>query len=218
MLRSAPRSARLAVPLLAGLALASCSGGSSRHAAAPTTSPTAGPSATPVATPTRTVVADPTPQDPLSPKPALESPAPLGRPTCRSAALSVVDADTVSVPGGVLREVFAVRTTGPTCQLVGYPALRLLDVSGAPLAVRVDRGGHGLPAGAPHALTLSRSTSVSFELALPAGPSCRDTATVVVRLPGTTADLRTATAVQVCAAAVGVSPIERRVDSEGTTG
>jgi hypothetical protein len=176
--------------------------------------PEAKPSATPVLpAPTATV-----PDDPLSPSPARESAAPLGRPACRASDLTVADADAVTSDEGVLVEVFAVRTTGPDCQLQGYPALRLLDAAGADLPVRVDRGGHGLPSRRVAPVTLSRSTSVSFELALPDGASCRDAAAAVVRLPGTTADLRVATSVRACGDAVGVSPVLRRVDDEEASG
>jgi hypothetical protein len=148
------------------------------------------------------------PVDPLSPKPALESAPPLGRPTCRAASLTVTDADLLT-SSTELQEVFAVRTSGPACQLKGWPAVRLLAADGSALDARTRRTGTA------KAVTLSRSTSLSFVLGTPRSGSCEDAATLVVRLPGTERDLRTATSMQVCDASLSVGPVERRQDDEG---
>jgi hypothetical protein len=170
----------------------------------------------PVATPTRTPSAAPTtsapavqPLDPLSPKPALESPAPLGRPACRATDLTVTDADLLA-SGSTLQEVFALRTSGRACQLRGWPAVRLLRADGTAIALQARR------VGTARAVTLSRATSLSFVLGTPRTGACEDAATVVVRLPGTDRDLRAATSMQVCAGSVQVGPVERRQDEEGT--
>lgn len=222
--------------LLAGLLLGGCSStapsASGGLAAVPGSAvPTAGrpadvpilPTAPTGSTPTaRGATATPTtvrstpdvPQDPLSPAPALESPAPVGQPTCRPAALTLIDADQLTGSGAV-REVFTLRTTGATCQLQGYPVVRLLDASGATLPVTYRHGGYGLSAAGAVPVTLSRDTTASLELGTGRTGTCRDAATVVVTLPGTTTALRTRTGFRVCGGAVGVSPILRRGDTEG---
>ena len=218
--------------LLAGLALGGCSSASPSAAgpsaavptsAAPTTDapvlPTAPaplmstPTARP-ATPTPVRSTPVAPNDPLSPAPALESPAPTGQPTCRPAALTLVDADQLTGSASV-REVFALRTTGAACQLQGYPVVRLLDASGATLPVTYRHGGYALSAAGAVPVTLSRDTTASLELGTGRTGTCRDVATVVVTLPGTTTALRTRTGFRVCGGAVGVSPVLRRGDTEG---
>lgn len=200
------------------LALAACSG-STTPIVAPTSSistPTPGPSATPTApaAPSALRTTSPAPVDPLSPRPALESPPPLGRPACAAAALSVVDADAVTTASS-LEEVFAVRTSGPDCQLEGYPMLSFTGPDGRPLTVKVDRGGHGLRPSTPLPVTLSRSTSVSFGVATARSGSCQATSRVAVTLPATGRALSAATSMQVCGGSVGVTPIQRRVDADG---
>jgi hypothetical protein len=190
----------LAVPLVAIVALVTaCGGGDEPISAAPTATPSSGPTAT---TP------PPEPVDPLSPQPALESAAPLGQPTCRAATLTVTDADLLT-SGSELQEVFAIRTTGPACQLRGWPAVRVLRADGTAIALQARR------VGTARAVTLTRATSVSFVLGTPRGGSCEDAATLIARLPGTDRDLRTSTTMQVCGASLRVGPVERRQDDEG---
>ena len=148
------------------------------------------------------------PEDPLVPRPALESPAPLGAPTCRAADLSVVDADAIVTPRYV-RAVFVVRTTGGDCQLLGFPTVELRGAGGAVLPVSVRRGGFGLPAEQPAAVSLSRTTSVSFQVATNRAGNCTQAASIVVRLPGSGGPLTTPTELRVCGGAVGLSPVER---------
>ena len=106
------------------------------------------------AAPTTTATLSPTP-DELSPKPPLESPAPLGQPACKGSALTVADADTLVDPQ-TTREVYAVRTSGPDCQLQGYPTVTFQDASGRPVPVSVQHSGFGVPADKPQPVTLSR--------------------------------------------------------------
>ena len=175
----------------------------SRQAGSPA-APAASPSPSPVA-------ATPGyggPEDPLVPRPALESPAPLGAPTCQAPDLSVMDADAIVTPSSV-RAVFAVRTTGGDCQLLGFPEVELRGVGGAVLPVSVRRGGFGLPAEQPAAVSLSRATSVSFQVATDRTGDCTQAESIVVRLPGSGGPLTTATELRVCGGAVGLSPVER---------
>jgi hypothetical protein len=164
----------------------------------------------PSATPTTTAPAPaPGPADPLSPKPAIESPAPpVGRPTCRATDLTVTDADLLT-SATALEEVFVVRTSGPACQLHGWPAVHLLRADGSALVFRSKRAGKA------RTVTLTRATSLSFVLSTPRTGSCEDAATLVARLPGTSSDLRTETGMQVCAGSLAVGPVERRQDDEG---
>ena len=220
------------VLLLAGLALGGCSSASPSAAgpsaavptsAAPTTDAPVLPTApAPVMSTSTARPATPTPvrgtpiapNDPLSPAPALESPAPTGQPTCRPAALTLVDADQLTGSASV-REVFALRTTGAACQLQGYPVVRLLDARGATLPVTYRHGGYALSAAGAVPVTLSRDTTASLELGTGRTGTCRDVTTVVVTLPGTTTALRTRTGFRVCGGAVGVSLVLRRGDTEG---
>lgn len=197
-----PRSSRTATPVPTTTATAT----SAPAGRAPTPEPSradAAPGVVPSAV---------TPADPLTPVPAQETAAPIGQPPCRAADLTVVDADTLVLPD-VVQEVFVLRTSGRDCELEGYPDVRLLDASGAPLAVRVTRGGAGLPASRPAPVTLSRTTSLSFVVSTPRDGTCTDASAVDVTLPGTTTAIRAATALPVCGSA-GVSPVERRTDDE----
>lgn len=144
--------------------------------------------------------------DPLSPRPALESAPPLGQPTCRAGNLTVTDADAVIDDEWV--EVFVVRTTSAPCQLQGYPEVRLFGAGDAALGLPVSHDAR--PAGP---VTLSRSTSLSFTLTTKRSGTCRDVTSVDVRLPGQAAVLKTATAFAACDR-VTVGPFERRSDDE----
>ena len=177
-----------------------------------TPSPAPSPSATPSPAPSRTVTGAPSP-DELSPRPGLESPAPLGRPTCSGTALTVTDADTL-VTTQYRHEVFVLRTSGPACQLQGYPRVSLLGADGRPLAVRTQEGGFGLPAEKPAAVTLSRTTSLSFEVATSRDGACVDATTILATLPGTSTTHRAATDFPVCGTIVGLSPVHRQGDNE----
>lgn len=190
--------------------LAACNGPATPRATPSATTP---PPATIAPTPTAT--ATEVPDDPLSPRPALESPAPLGQPTCEPAALTVTDADSITGDGTV-QEVFVLRTQGRPCQLEGWPTVRLLDAAGRALPVTVGHGGFGVPDTAPAPVTLSRDTTASFLVATGLAGSCTDAATLVVTLPGTTTPLRTDTTLSVCDGAVGISPVQRLADDEGT--
>lgn len=163
------------------------------------------PAAAPVPT-----TALPEPVDPLSPAPAVESPAPTGtQPTCAVAGLTVTDADLLA-DAQSLREVFAIRTTGPPCALQGWPAVTLLGADGAPLPVTARQVGR------PSTVTLSRDSSLSFVLGTPRRPDCQDASALSVRLPGTSRTIRTSTTMQVCGADLTVSPVQRSSDSEGS--
>jgi hypothetical protein len=199
-----------------------CSSGDDGAAPAATPSATASPtpSATPspAAAPTPAATASPTPStlapaDPLSPRPGLESPAPVGQPACRSEDLTVTDADMLVSPQYV-QEVYAVRTTGRPCQLAGYPRVTLLGPDGRPLAVTVQHGGFGLPPEQPATVTLSRTTSLSFTLATARDGACTDTTALLTTLPGTAAAIRAATELRVCGGRVGVTPVHRQGEQE----
>ena len=173
---------------------------------------------TPSAQPTPTSTTTPTttrppvePVDPLSPRPAVESPAPsaAGQPTCSAATLTVQDADLLT-DEKQLQEVFAIRTSGPVCSLRGWPEVGLLGSDGTPITVAVRRTGTA------EALTLSRATSLSFVLGTPRTSDCRDVSTLVVRLPGTNPAIRTSTTMQVCDASLDVGPVQRSQDAEGS--
>lgn len=190
-------------------------------AAEPVTSATAEPTAAvgsstaapPASEPLPPAPAPASPEDPLSPQPALETPPPVAASTCRAADLSVVDADSLFTPTA-LTELFVVRTTGPDCQVQGYPAVRLLGPDGAALPVQVRSGGGGLPARDAGPVTLSRSTSMSFLLATSRDQPCADVSTVAVTLPGTGGTLRAPTELTVCGGAAAVSPVGRQDDDE----
>ena len=179
---------------------------------APTTSApraTSAPAAT--APPVATTTAPEEPDDPLVEKPGLDSAPPPGLPTCRAGALTVTDADAVYTDTAV-QELFTIRTTGPDCQLKGYPTVALLDEAGRELPAKVRRNGYGMPDDAPEVVTLSKATSVSFFVATSRDGDCQQAATLVTTLPGTGAALRASTPMQVCDAAVGVTPVRRLVD------
>ncbi len=220
---STPLFALALVALLTG-----CSGGSDPVAGAgdpvvdpsasagPSRSSTPSPTATPSGTPSGTPSAAPTsappparaPEDPLAPQPPLETAPAPGLPVCSADALSLVDADML-VETAYTQSVYVLRTEGPDCQLEGFPAVTLLGADGAPLPAEVSQGGFELPDTA-EVTTLSRRTSVSFRIGSGRDGSCTDVSRVVVRLPGTTADLTADTGLRVCAGAAGVGPVERR--------
>lgn len=168
-------------------------------------SPTASPTAAPTTTPTiETPTSAPTTAVPTK-SPAL--------PTCRGSALTVTDADSLITPSFVT-EVFVVRTTGPRCQLDGYPAVRLLGADGRPLPVTLRHGGAGLPPEQPQPVSLSRDTSLSFDVSTPRTGSCQDATAIVATLPGTTTAHRATTDLRVCGSTVGISPVHRRGDTD----
>lgn len=196
---------RLCLPLFAGvLTLTSCSADSVPIPRPTQTSATTTPAPSPSPS-----LGFPSPEDPLSPKPAVESPASLGQPTCLARALSVTDADAV-ITDTAVTEVFVIRVRGAACQLQGWPDPTLLDARGQRLPVTYH---HNRETPAP--LTLTEGTSLSFGLTTGRGGSCTDASTLSVILPGTTTALTTATALSVCGAVVTVSPVERLQDDEG---
>lgn len=203
-----PRAA--ATPATAATPAATATPASSPDAAPPTVStPAAVPSpepSLPVALPAP--LPSRGPADPLVPRPGLESPAPLGEPTCRAQDLSMVDADAIVTPETV-HEVFVLRTTGPECQLEGFPQLQLRDAGGTPLALTVTRNGFGLPVEQAEPFSLSRSTSLSFRVASPRGGTCRPVASIVATLPGAGGPLTAESFLTACGDTVGVSPVER---------
>jgi hypothetical protein len=205
------RATRLLTALAAAAVLAGCSS-SSAPPTAISTPTTASPtpdvtSAAPTVTPT---TASPSP-DELSPKPGLESAPPLGRPVCKGSTLTVADADTLVDPQ-YAREIYAVRTTGPDCQLQGYPTVTFQDAGGRSLAVSVQHSGFGVPADKPQPLTLSRSTSLSFEIGSARSGACTNVTHVTVTLPGTSPGHRISSQLQVCGGKVAISPVLRRGD------
>jgi hypothetical protein len=202
------RAQRLLLALGLSLALTACS--NDNPDALPIPSLTTNPpttSAAPSSTPTS---ASPSP-DELSPQPPLESAAPLGQPTCKGSTLTVTDADTLVDPQ-YAREVYSVRTSGPDCQLEGYPTVTFRDRLGRTVAVSVVHSGFGVPAQKVQPVTLSRSTSVSFEIGSARDGSCKDIASVTVTLPQTSPGHRTSTQLKVCNAKVAISPVLRRGD------
>lgn len=174
----------------------------------PATSPSASATAAPTMTP-----GPEEPPDPLSPEPPLETAPPAGQPTCRAADLLVVDADAV-ISQTAVQELFVVRTTGPDCQLNGYPAVVLRDAAGVALPVTYQRGGFGLAAEQPATVTLSRGTSVSFTVATGRAGTCADAASAVVTLPGAGGPVSAPTALAVCEGSAGLSPVRRQIDVE----
>jgi hypothetical protein len=192
---------RPALLLVLAALLGGCSGGAPAARSTPTPTPT------PTSTPSLPALE---PVDPLSPQPPVESPAPTaqGRPTCAGATLAVQDADLLA-DSRQLQEVFAVRTSGPTCQLRGWPEVTLLGGNDAPLTVAFRRTGSAV------AGSLSRSSSLSFVLSTPRSTTCADVSAVLVRLPGTDRVIRTGTTMQVCDGSLEISPVERRQDDEG---
>ena len=180
--------------------------------AAPSTSAPATGRATPAPTTAApTTTAPEEPDDPLVDKPGLESAPPPGLPACRAAALTVTDADAVFTDTAV-QELFTIRTSGPDCELEGYPTVALLDEAGRELPAKVRRNGYGMSNDAPEVVTLSKATSVSFFVATSRDGDCAQATTLVTTLPGTETALRAATPMQVCDAAVGVTPVRRLVD------
>ena len=189
---------RPAFALLAAL-LAGCSGTT-------TTQPAPTPTGTPTATPSASAAPTYQPDDPLSPRPALESAAPLGQPVCDPAQLTLADAD--AVVDQRWTEVFVLRTDGRPCQLEGFPRVTLRDDAGNALPEPVTAART-----ATKPVTLSAGTSVSFTLTTDRTGSCHQAATVEAVLPGTATPLTTATTLQACGR-VEVGPVERRADEE----
>lgn len=190
-----------ALLLLPVLLAAACTGSTTSERPSPVVGSTTS------ATPTPTTMARP--EDPLSPRPALESPAPLGQPDCDAAALTVTDADAV-VDDTTWTEIFVVRTTGAPCQLEGFPEVTLRAEDGQELVA--SPVGHVTPT-----LTLSRGTSVSFVLVTGRSGTCTPTTSLRVLLPGTHATLTATTTLAVCGR-LEVHPVERRADDEGAEG
>ncbi|MCW2545009.1 MAG: hypothetical protein JWM40_2561 [Frankiales bacterium] len=193
------RAHRLLLVLGLALALTACS---DSKTAAPIPSLTTNPPTTTAAPTTEPTTASPSPTETPS---VPDSPAPLGQPVCKGSALTVTDADTLTDPSSV-REVYSVRTTGPDCQLEGYPTVTF------PRAVTVSHSGFGVPASKADPVTLSRSTSVSFEIGSARNGSCTTLATITVTLPHTSPGHRVATSLKVCGNAVAISPVLRRGD------
>lgn len=207
-------SRRLLAVSLPTLALAAaCSSGSPTAVATGTQLPS--PPAVPTPTAAPTASADPTPTPTASSMrvdvvpTGTESPAALGQPTCRSADVTVTDADTVTPRGTTYRaEVYVLRTTGRACQLSGYPRVVVRGATVTP-------GGAGLPNEAPRPYTLTSATSLSFAVATPrAGAACDSRSSITVTLPGTTTPRTVVTDLRVCDARLGVSPVHRLGDDE----
>lgn len=197
----APRRSALPLSLAALLLVGACGTGDDPESAA-TPAPTAltGTSAPPLASPV------PDTEDPLSPRPALESPAPTGQPVCEPAAVTVTDADAIITDR--VEEVFVLRTRGRPCQLEGFPSVTLLDSSGRalPLPVSTSRAE-------PEPVTLSAGTSLSFTLTTARTGRCVQAATIRVVLPGTTRPVSGATELIACDA-VKTGPVTRLQDDE----
>lgn len=155
-----------------------------------------------------TASARPTPlnDDPLSPRPAIESAAPLGQPVCDPAAVTVTDADAVITDQ--VEEVYVLRTSGRPCELKGFPTVTLLDAAGTALPVRFTRS----PV-TPSAVTLSPGTSLSFTLTTGRTGGCRQAAALRVLLPGTRSEISAATELSACGA-VEIGPVARLEDDE----
>lgn len=167
------------------------------------------PSVTPSRVPLNSGPPTEAPEDPLSPRPPLETAPPTGQPGCDAADLSVTDADAI-ITERFVQEVFVVRTTGPDCQLRGYPEVSLLDAAGNPVPAAYDTTGFGLPLDPPQTQTLSAGTSLSFFLASGRFGDCVEAATVRVVLPGTSQALEAATSFRVCGGEAAVSPVARQ--------
>lgn len=212
------------------LALAGCSGGeptatptpSATASPKPSPSSTAAPSPAPSARPTVDAVVPPeqpptatpsgttttAPPAPPVTRPPVETAPPPGQPLCRASDLTLDDADAV-ITSAAVQELFVVRTSGPDCQLQGYPDVVLRGEGGAALSVDYTRGGGGLDPAEPEVVTLSRSTSLSFRVATPRTGSCSPAATISARLPGTDGDLTATTGLSVCQSQAGISPVGR---------
>jgi len=186
--------------LLVALLSTACSGGQTSETA-PTPAPTLAPTRT-------TAPASPTPlnEDPLSPKPAIESPAPLGQPVCDPRAVTVTDADAVITDQ--VEAIYVLRTSGRPCQLEGFPTVTLLDGAGRALPVRTTPSDEE-----PQPVTLSAGTSLSFTLTTGRSGSCVQAAAVRVVLPGTTTPLTAATELRACGD-VKTGPVTRLEDDE----
>lgn len=192
--------------LVGALLVVVACGGPASDGAAPTTGPTApAPSGSRPATPAGS---SPTPdlEDPLSPRPALESPAPLGQPTCEPSRVTVTDADAVITEQ--VEEVFVLRTSGPPCQLQGFPAVTLLDAAGRALRVPLTTADAD-----PAPVSLSATTSLSFTLTTGRSGDCAQAASVRVVLPGTTRPVTAATELVACGG-VEIGPVARLEDDE----
>lgn len=202
--------------LLGGLAVAGCSTTSAPAAlsGSPSSSPSGSAPTVPTGAPSSPALHSPAVHTPAhTPAHTPETAPPLGQPACAGSELTVVDADAVTAQG-TLQEIFVVRTSGPDCQLVGYPGLTFVGAAGKILTVRVDQGGHGLPPGAPGPVTLSKGTSMSFTVATATSGACEPTSRVRVTLPATTPPLSVDTSIRVCGGVVGVSPVQRRSDAD----
>lgn len=186
--------------LLIALLCTACSGGQTSAPSATPAPSTPGPTAGAAATRT------PLNEDPLSPKPAIESPAPLGQPVCDPRAVTVTDADAVIT--AQVEAIYVLRTSGRPCQLEGFPGVTLLDGSGRALPVRLTTSDDE-----PEPVTLSAGTSLSFTLTTGRTGSCLQAASVRVVLPGTTTPLTAATELNACGD-VRIGPVTRLEDDE----
>lgn len=195
------------LPLIAlALVVSGCS------SSTPSATPEPGETTTPPATTEApTATATTSTSTPTATPSVPDSPAPLGQPQCKSATLTITDADTLVDPKST-REVYAIRTSGPDCQLQGYPFVTFQDAAGHEVSVQATSSGYGVRRTKPEPVTLSRSTSVSFEIGSGRSGSCTDIAHVTVTLPGTRDGKRISTQLRVCDHKVAVSPVLRRGD------
>ena len=196
---------RYAVPALGLVLLTACSS-DAKPESAPTPVPSTPPAATssPTGSPSALPSATASPTTAPSPSPSIEQSAPApGAPTCKAAALTLTDADTL-VSQQSREQVYVIRTTGPDCGLQGYPTVTLKGADGKDLAVRYTRTG---PAPAP--LSLSRGTSVSFSVTSTRTGTCADAARIAAVIPGTGGTLTASTTARICEGSATVSAVRR---------
>jgi hypothetical protein len=111
--------------------------------------------------------------------------------------------------------ISARNASGAACTLTGYPTLRFLDSTRAPIAALAQRAGasdYFAPESATTTLTLPPGDSAWFEIAYlgaPVGPPCHRVAILGIAPPGDTGAVPLQLGDLVCEDSVDVSPFRR---------
>lgn len=146
-------------------------------------------------------------------------PAPPGAaawPRCQPGQLSAALVTLGAATGHVGAEVVLRNVSAAPCHLAGFPGLRMLSASGAPLRTTTHWGGSFLfPAISPRLVGLRTSQTASFDLAytdiptarLPLPRACPAAATLAIIPPGDVTSLRAPAKIAPCEGELDVSPV-----------
>jgi hypothetical protein len=137
-------------------------------------------------------------------------------PRCQPGQLSAALVSLGAATGHVGAQIVLRNVSARPCHLFGFPGLRMLAASGAPLPTSTHRGGSFLFAALrPHLVGLGPSQTASFDLAytdipaddLPYRQACPAAATVVIIPPDDVTSLRAPARIAPCGGHLDVSPV-----------